>query len=211
MLMFSENGDKHFYPMYVSKQNNNDVLNLLLITEEEKKHYVLIKDFNSLMYNKTKHRERKHFCMHCLQCFSSEEVLSKHKTNCMVINGEQAIRLPQKGNNILQFQNYHKQMPAPFIINADFEAITEKVQGCPPSGAKSYTDKYQKHTGCSYGYKVVCCYNDKYTKPVKIYRGEDSINKFMQQMLSEVQYCQKIKIPCVAPVNACVFIIRGKK
>ena len=48
------------------------------------------------------------------------------------------------------------------------------------------------HTGCSYGYKVVCCYNDKYTKPVKIYRGEDSINKFMQQMLSEVQYCQKI-------------------
>ena len=34
--------------------------------------------------------------------------------------------------------------------------------------------------------------NDKYTKPVKIYRGQDSINKFMQQMLSEVQYCQKI-------------------
>ena len=27
---------------------------------------------------------------------------------------------------------------------------------------------------------------------MKIYRGEDSINKFMQQMLLEVQYCQKI-------------------
>ena len=27
---------------------------------------------------------------------------------------------------------------------------------------------------------------------MKIYRGEDSINKLMQQMLSEVQYCQKI-------------------
>ena len=83
-------------------------------------------------------------------------------------------------------------MPAPFVIYADFEAITGKVQGCQPSGAKSYTEKYQKHTGCSYGYKVVCCFYDKYTKPVKIYRWEDSINKFMQQMLSEVQYCQKI-------------------
>ena len=83
-------------------------------------------------------------------------------------------------------------MPAPFVIYADFEAITEKVEGCQASGAKSCTDKYQKHTGCSNGYKVVCCYNDKYTKPVKIYRGEDSINTFMQQMLSEVQYCQKI-------------------
>jgi len=28
----------------MSKQNNNEVLNLLLITEGEKKHYVLIKD-----------------------------------------------------------------------------------------------------------------------------------------------------------------------
>lgn len=77
----------------------------------------------------------------------------------MVINGEQAIRMPQKGNNTLEFQNYHRQMPVPFVIYADFEAITEKVQGRQPSNAKSYTDKYQKHTGCSYGYKVVCCYD----------------------------------------------------
>ena len=82
-------------------------------------------------------------------------------------------------------------MPVPFAIYADFEAIIEKVQGCQPSGEKSYTDKYQKHTACSYGYKVVCCYDDKYTKPVQIYRGEDSIKRFMQEMLKEVQYCQK--------------------
>ena len=50
-------------------------------------------------------------------------------------------------------------MPVPFVIYADFEAITEKAQGRQPSNAKSYTDKYQKHTGCSYGYKVVCCYD----------------------------------------------------
>ena len=58
-----------------------------------------MKDFNSMMYNKTKHKERKHFCMHCLQCFNSEEILTNHKTNCIVINGKQAIRMPQKGNN----------------------------------------------------------------------------------------------------------------
>ena len=91
--------NRQFYPIYVSKQHNANVLNLLLITEGEKKHYVVIKDFNSMMYNKTKHKERKYFCMHCLQCFSSEEILTNHKTNCIVINGEQAIRMPQKGNN----------------------------------------------------------------------------------------------------------------
>ena len=100
--------DRQFYPIFVSKQNNKDILNLLLITEVEKKHYVLIKDFNRIMYNKTKHQHRKHFCMRCLHChgFSTDEILTKHKPVCMVINGEQAIKMPQKVNNTLQFQNY---------------------------------------------------------------------------------------------------------
>ena len=104
-----------FTPIYVSKQLNKDVLNLLLMTEGEKQNYVLIKDFNSLMYNKTKHKERKYSCMHCLQCFSSKEILANHNTNCVVINVEQAIRMLQKGKNTLQFQNHHRQMPAPFV------------------------------------------------------------------------------------------------
>ena len=41
----------------------------------------------------------------------------------MVIN----IRIPEKGKNTLKFQNYHKQMPGPFEIYVDFEAITEKT------------------------------------------------------------------------------------
>ena len=177
------------YPIYVSKQKNEKVINLLL--ESKGTNQGLIKDFNRMMYNKTKHKERKHFCMHCLQCYSTEEIVTKHKSNCMVMNGEQALRTPQE-SSMVQFQNYHKQTPVPFVLYADFEAMTEKVSGCQPDGAKSYTDKYQKHTGCSYGYKVVCCYDDKYSEPVKTYRGEDSISYFMLDMLSEVEYCQKM-------------------
>ena len=73
-----------------------------------------------------------------------------------------------------------------------FTPIKEKVQGCTPDNIKSYTNKYQQHTGCSYGCKVVCCYDDKYTKPVKIYRGDEPVKKFMQEMLLKVEYCQKI-------------------
>lgn len=52
--------NKEFYPIYVSKENNEDVLNLLLVTKDDNQHYVLIKDFNSLMFHKTKHEERKY-------------------------------------------------------------------------------------------------------------------------------------------------------
>ena len=68
--------------------------------------------------------------------------------------------------NLVNYKNHQKQIPAPFVIYADFEAVTEKIQGCEPNNNKSYTNKYQKHTSCNYGYKVVCCYDDKYTKPV---------------------------------------------
>ena len=163
--------DKQKYPIYVSKEKNDDQMNLLLITKGEKKHYILIKDFNKFMFNQTKHKERKHFCMYCLQCFSSDRVLNDHINTCIQINGAQAIKMPDKNNNILSFKNFHKQQAVPFVIYADFEAITKKISGCKPINNKSYTEAYQKHTDCGYGYKVVCCYDDQYTKPVQIYRG----------------------------------------
>ena len=43
------------------------------------------------MYNFTKQKGKKHFCMHCLQCFYSNERLAKHKVHCKNINGDQAI------------------------------------------------------------------------------------------------------------------------
>ena len=184
--------DKQPYPIYVSKEKHEDHMNLLLITENKNNHYVLIKDFNKFMYNQTKHKERKHFCMHCLQCFSSEKVLINHKENCIQVNGIQAVKMPDKDNNILKFNNFHKQLPVPFVIYADFEAITEKIHGCQPNNDKSYTEAYQKHRDCGYGYKVICCYDDKYSKPVQIYRGEKAVYKFMEAMLEEVKYCKKV-------------------
>ena len=178
--------EKQPYPIYVSKEKFESCLNLLLITKGEVKHYCLIKDFNKFMHSQTNHNGRKHFCMYCLQCLSSKEHLEKHKVDCIEINGKQSIKMPAPGSKIA-FRNYRRQLPAPFVIYADFEAITEKV-----SQKKSYTEQYQKHTACGYGYKVVCFYDDNFSKPIKIYRGEMAIHKFMNDMLAEVEYCEKV-------------------
>ena len=187
------------FPIYVSKEEFEDQMNLLLITKDEKRHYILIKDFNSFMYNQSKHKNRKHFCMFCLQCFSSERVLAKHKINCLTISGKQAINMPNKGENILKFDNFHKLLPVPFVIYSDFEAITKKVQGCERSKEmerekekRLKTEAYQTHEDCGYGYKVVCCYKDKYSKPIQIYRGENAVYKFMEKMLKEIEYFKAV-------------------
>ena len=92
---------------------------------------------------------------------------------------------------ILKFNNFHKHKVVPFVIYADFEAITKKVQASKPNDDNSYTEAYQTHEDCGYGYKVVCCYDDKYLKPVKVYRGKNAIYRFLEEMLMEVEHCKK--------------------
>ena len=137
--------------------------------------------------------------MYCLQCFSSERILANHVNNCLTINGAQAINMPKQGENILKLNNFHKQLPVPFVIYADFEGITKKVQGCEQSeemkrdkDRRSYTEAHQAHEDCGYGYKVICCYDDKYSKYTCIYRGENAVYKFMEKMLEEVEYCKAV-------------------
>ena len=57
---------------------------------------------------------------------------------------------------------------------------------------RSYTEAYQTHEDCGYGYKVICCYDDKYSKYTSIYRGENAVYKFMEKMLEEVEYCKAV-------------------
>ena len=109
----------------VSDQKFEDSVDLLFLIDENKSHYVYIKDFDRFMFHKTKNKNKKWFCRSCLQCFSSESVLIKHKENCLSINGKQSVKL-EKG--IIKFENYFKQIPVPFKIYADFECNLRDVE-----------------------------------------------------------------------------------
>ena len=91
-------GDDLTYPVDVSNQKFENCIDLLLITDENKSHYVYKKDFNRFMINKTKTKNKNFFSECCLQSFSSEKVLIEHKGNCLIINAKQGIKL--KGGSI---------------------------------------------------------------------------------------------------------------
>ena len=100
-------------------------MDLLLLIKDNKSHYVYIKDFNRFMFHKTKNKNKKWFCKNCLQCFSSENILIKHKKDCLSINGVQSVKLEE---GIIKFENYFKQLPVPFKIYADFECNLKNVE-----------------------------------------------------------------------------------
>ena len=100
------------------------------------------------------------------------------------INGKQSVKLEE---GIIEFENYFKQILAPFKIYADFECNLRGVE----SYEGSYAKKYQDHVLCSFAYKVVCI-DDRFTKPIVVYRGENAAYEFIKAILKEYKYCKKV-------------------
>ena len=94
-------------------------MDLLLVIDENKSHYVYIQDFDRFVFHQTNIKNKKYFCKSCLQCFSRKNVLTEHKEVCLYINGEQSVAL-EKGRT--EFKNYFEQIPVPFKIYVDFES-----------------------------------------------------------------------------------------
>ena len=157
-------------------------MDLLLLIGNNKSHYVYIKNFNRFMFHKTKNKNKKWFCQSFSQCFNSENVLIKHKENC--INDKQSVKLDE---GIIKSENSFKQITVPFKIYADFECNLKKVK----CNEGSYTEKYQDHIPCSFAYKIVCIDN-KFTKPAIVYRGENATYEFIRAIFEEYKYCKKI-------------------
>ena len=138
------------------------------------------KILTDICVTKKKNKNKKWFCRSCLQCFSDENVLIKHKENCLRINGKQSVKL-EKG--IIKFETYFKQIPLPFKIYADFERNLRGFE-CYEG---SYTKKYQGNIPCSFAYKVVCV-NDRITKQIVVYIGENAAHEFIKAILKEYKY-----------------------
>ena len=55
----------------------------------------------------------------------------------------------------------------------------------------SYTKKHQEHIPCSLSYKFVSI-DDKFSKPVVLYRGKNVVNKFIEAVLNKFEYCRLV-------------------
>ena len=182
----------------LSKEEANvQRINLILIEKGEKQHYCYVKRVSALLFDRSKHRDAKHFCMMCLTGFTRADILENHKKYCNGVNGRPTrIEMPEEGKNKLKFQNHHKQMKAPFIIYADFEALVKKMHRCDRTeGSKeSYTEKTEQHEACGFSYVVVR--SDGVASDPVVYRGENAVGKFLSDIM---QVEAKIRVSLATP------------
>ena len=133
---------------------------------------------------KTKNQHKKHFCMSCLQNFTTKEILNNHRERCLLINDTQAVKYE---TGTIKFSNFNKQKPIPFKIYADSECLLKRIN----INKGGYTKLYQKHIPNSIGAKLVCIDN-RFTLPTKIFTGSNSIKEFIKWVFEQKKCCNQI-------------------
>ena len=143
--VFSVNDNKKFYPLRMALRDPQQTIDLFLYEEDGKYHYSLIKNFSRLFRSQLTSRTQEsiQICKRCFSYFTKEELLQKHILYC-TNNETVAVKMPPK-DSMLAFENYHKSLPIPFVVYADFECFTKPLQNCSPNPENSYTYNYQKH------------------------------------------------------------------
>ena len=173
------------------KEHFDKHVNLLLISQGTVRHYCLIKDLNRLLSYKTKYKGKMFYCHYCLHGFIRQDLLYDHLSHCQ-IHGPQNIKLPDKNYATLKFKDYYKKFKVPFAVYADFESLTTKIDSAPQDLTISSTEKYQQHQRRGFSYMVVSEV-DKCSKDPVVYRGSDSVDKFLECLLTEEKNSRNLK------------------
>ena len=77
------------------------------------------------------------------------------------------------------------------MIYTDFETIVVPEDNWKQNPNESYTNEYEEHVACSYGYKYVCV-GEKFSKPFKSYLGKDTVYNVISNMIKESKYCSDV-------------------
>ena len=129
------------------------------------------------MYSNTKHKDRKDFCIACLQNFTTREILNSHRERCLLINGTQAVKYE---TGIIKSRNFNNQKLIPGKTYADSECMLKRVN----IKKGGYTKLYQMLVPNSIGAKLVCGDN-RFTLPIKIFTGGHSIKEFIKWVFDQ--------------------------
>ena len=97
----------------------------------------------------------------------------------------QRVTYPEPGKNTLQFTKTECQLRLPFVLYCDFESILENVHHTEPRKTCSWTEKYEKHTACSFCIYTVSTDKRFYSKPIS-YFGEDAGERFLDTVMEEI-------------------------
>ena len=185
--VFPVNDNKKFYPLLrMAEKDCLNTIDLFFYEQDGVSHYSLIKKFTRLVKSQiTSSKNGAVFiCKKCFSHFTKNELLQKRILYCST-NETVAVKMPPQSTR-LGFNNYHKQLPIPFVVYADFECFTKPMHNCSPNPKESYTYNYQKHEPSGFCFYIKGIDPDITFKPI-IYTKTNSDDNVAAIFVSKLE------------------------
>ena len=116
--------NNNVYTMFISENNHQNDLNLFYYMD----HICLTKDINKYLFRNNKYKNKKYFCVRCLNSFISQENLNKHKDLCIKYNKKSEKSVLPKEHSILKFNKIDQMIKTPFTIYYDIETYGQYLR-----------------------------------------------------------------------------------
>ena len=166
-----------------------------MIVDGEKRHYTATKNMSRLLSRLNgKTRRAYHYCINCLNGFRAESARDKHYEYCST-NGQVKVNMPTEEEKFLKFHDRQYQFMLPFMLYADFESTAkpvdelyrEKMNRMKAGRKGKHTrKKISKHIPSRWCVHSTFAYGDV-PDPLKMYRGNDCVEKFIEYIKEEVK------------------------
>ena len=144
----------------------------------------------------SKHKSSRFFCDRCINHFPNILALEKHLEYCSN-NEAVGIEFPRHKDKdgeeldcpvFLKFKNFNRSMRVPFVVYADFECFTEKIQTCYPDESRSFANKYQHHKPSGFCY-LIKCFDDELMEPKLVQYTAESVNEdISKKFIDSIEY-----------------------
>lgn len=176
--------DGKFGVLRITKEEKANHVDLLLLESKFNFHYVVITDLSRLISSQlTRHKGAIHHCRRCLSCFQDAERLTLHKNIGCMGTSLLAPKVP-----FFEFKRYYALNRHRFVAYADLETLNVKIAGASGDPSRPYNRPVQKHQVFAAAYKFVTFNGDAELEKLKMFKGLDSIDEFLRQLVEDVGY-----------------------
>ena len=154
-----------------------DLVELLIIKDKENTHFTTIKNISRLLQG-SKYDKGLYYCKKCHFSLKSEEKLNyAHIHLCTNVKNVLTIMPEKNKNDTVKFRDYHMQKMKPFMIIADFEKNTNKLNQIKPYSFAIFT------------HSIFNINNNELT----YFIGKDCLDEFFDHLVQHVNNIHKFK------------------
>ena len=150
------------------------------MNKKEGWHYLAVKNLSELLTGITSKLHGGFHCLNYFHSFRTENEFKSHEKACKNKDFCEIV-MPSEKTKILEFKHHMKSNKMPYIIYADIEPLTKKIDVCENNPEKSLTIKIGKDIPCGYSMSTIWGFDHIEGKHT-LYCGKDCMKRFCESL-----------------------------